>query len=35
MVTIIPSEVLSESWELVCCALTTLSAALSYVLLWR
>ena len=35
MVPIIPSEVLSGSWELICCVLTTLSAALSYVLLWR
>jgi len=32
---VIPCEILTGSWELICCLLTTVVAVLSYVLLLR
>lgn len=35
MVPMIPSELLTGGWELICCACTAVAAILSYVLMWR
>ena len=35
MLPIVPSEVLSGSWELICCMLTSVVAVMSYLLLLR
>jgi hypothetical protein len=35
MLPIVPGEVLTGSWELICCMLTSLVAVLSYLFLMR
>jgi len=35
MLPIIPSELLTGSWELICCMLTSVAAVLSYLFLLR
>jgi hypothetical protein len=35
MLPIVPGEILTGSWELICCMLTSVVAVLSYLLLLR
>jgi hypothetical protein len=35
MLPIIPSEILTGSWELICCLVTSVAAVLSYLLMGR
>jgi len=35
MYPVVPCEIVTGSWELICCMLTSAAAILSYMFMWR